>query len=332
MAYGFSLVDDYGVEQFTSDGVLYEHSRGTGDFIDMLKSATFSGSFPTSPAKHSINGAVEPGYWRFWYFQRPYQRLGSSNVYSHDIVDTGTSTTYTSSDQGTHVNYWGNNIFVANSSYITGSAKAVASYTNESFLYESIDGTSDNTNYYWDLFWKLPSTGAHGLNTFYQPYTYPYSSSNPSGTNGYFMPRLGTGDYHEWVLASTKKPAKTSAYGFECYDASGNTIYSSGYQKRPIPVHAFATFTATEVEDCVKNGTSYNRTLRKSITTPWIGGHIPYCYYRLASTDNLDVATITVSGSTCTLSRVRYTMSNLSDWGYTQFNYQDLRIVIADGI
>ena len=329
MSYGIEFVNDYGERVFNSNGLMFEKSSGTMDWISQ------NGYLP-GQGQGAENGSIFRQYqnWgRRTFFN------GGGGLFSGAAHRNWTDN-YTWSDTA-YGRYLGCCAQVVNNTF---TSKYISSdpATWYQYVRHAIPNTTGQTlSDYQELFFELPSEGLHFFGTFRNPYNNFFDASC-KGLKGLAMPHSDRQTGISYVMATTEKPTKDlSAHGLQIDDASGSEIYDTRYDEKAVRIKDHVYISSGDLYDVLFTGATKTYTLRQSVTTPYIGGS-PFVNWRWirANTGSsgrqvyrMSYPKLTVSGTTLTMSRTEYDeggfgniFGNVLDYS----KYEGSTLMIAD--
>ena len=323
MAYGIEFKNDYGDNVLKSKGLLFEHSTGNAVRAERID--------PIINSRYTHNMSLLQ-------FSDLNTGRGANNTAIWSTITSSNSVTNQTDGGSFNIGFSYKPLMHHQSnSYV------IKNYNNESGLqnqksgrlHYAISNTSD-TNYHYEAFFKLVSSGLHNWTQEYNPYNNSFNSNN-KGLHIHVLPssKHNHADV-PYIVAWNKVPTTTSGYGMEVLDSNSDKIFDSRFNAKAIRVKDYVTVTAAQFEDCLENNTTYNFTLRQAISNPYVGGDPQmntrndvvnrngfYWYrptFKLTSSTNLQMY------------RTVYKWSNTAGWGNPpEFQrYQDCLITILD--
>lgn len=323
MAYGIELKNDYGENVLKSKGLLFEHSTGNAVRAERLypiinNRSTHNMSLLHFSDMNTGRGANNTAIW---------SRSSSAQTVTNQ-TDGGTF--YIGNSYKPLMHHQSNSYVIENYNNESG-----VSYQKSGRLHYAISNTSD-TNYHYEAFFKLVSSGLHNWTQEYNPYNNSFNSNN-KGLHIHVLPssKHNHADV-PYIVAWDKVPTTTSGYGMEVLDSNSDKIFDSRFNAKAIRVKDYVTVTAAQFEDCLENGTTYNFTLRQAISNPYVGGD-PQMNTRNDVVNNNGFywyrPTFKLTSSTnLRMYRTVYKWSNTAGWGNPpEFQrYQDCLITILD--
>lgn len=323
MAYGIQLQNDFGDEPLRSDGLLFVHSTGTMErtvartngYDELLMTALYQ--------KHNsaANIASLCG-----------PRTDGGATYSN-LTDGGTYST------GATRNTAGAKAMMQVSNYATSQVTYYNGFFNSTTRCLRGHSSTQDQTYHWEGFVKVPSYGLHNWFTTYTTNGIFGTAAQDTGLQIYATPSsTGNNAALEYIIATNKLPSVNGEnYGMQVKDASGNTYFDSRYNSKAIRVKDYISITASQFQDCLENGTTYNFTLRQAISGDlYVGGGPCYNVYNTISSSNRNYYMTTFKLTTSTnlqMYRTRYYYSpgsgnfgNPPDYG----RYSDSLVTILD--
>jgi|11_taG_2_1085331.scaffolds.fasta_scaffold02048_2 hypothetical protein len=346
MAYGIQLINQFGEEPLASGGLFFEKSSGTLSYapVDVGYYGIWNGVNSSEDAifNPSLLRGVSRGGRRF--MSGMSYRLSNVNrglyLMSDDLTtaldfwDRGSPNSI-GSTADSRIIQWSSGF---SGTDLTSSWSGYgASGTRRRREPLGITGTTGNSlSNMQEVFFKLNSNGIHMFGSWYNPYNNFFGSTS-KGIVAWCQSWYADGDGQQYKVLTTEKPSVSGSYGMEVMDASGSTIYDSRYTEKAARIKDHIHISASDMSDCLSNGTVYNYPLRQNISNPYIGGDTLNSSIRVLSGKTSTwtyprLQVVTISGvDNLRLSRTRYRyVSKGSMSGPTAQNFQRGTYLIAD--
>ena len=257
MSYGVQLINQYGEDTLASDGLLFEHS--SGNMVDDKPPHLYNNKNYDNHNTVLIQGSTSPVNNAFLY--------KSTTSYFQTVTNNTDGGSVSQTRDNSWVQTHTNTVTRINHAFESG-----LSYQQGQFVPYAHSNTDDD-DYHYEVFFKIPSTGLHNWAQHYNPWNYAYDA-NCKGLHFYALQSSkGIGNYIQYLVAWNKKPSVNGeTYGMQVKDSSGSTYFDSRYNAKAIRVKDYVEISASDFTDCLNNGTTYNYTLRQSVSNAYVGG------------------------------------------------------------
>lgn len=263
MTYGIEIKNNYGDKVLNSGGLLFPKSTGTMVFCDPELIGANIDQFDLTNREGgvlSINSSRVSA-----------KHAQSTTVYTVSNLTDGGSFNSNSFSNGSLLQ-------VNSNSYTTSYQPRASGYsinTDYNRIRYAVSGTDDR-DYYYEAFFKVPTQGLHNWGYCYNPYDYLFNANN----RGLLLFATASSTYTsgiEYQIAWDKKPTlNADTYGMSVYDGSGNLHYDTRFSIAALQIKDYVSITAAQFSDCLNNGTTYNFTLRQPISNAYLGGGSQY--------------------------------------------------------
>lgn len=263
MTYGIQIKNNYGDRVLNSGGLLFEKTTGTMVFVD----------------RRYLNGYQYGDQLDITNREGGVLSINSSRVSARWEANTASYTVSNLTDGGS----FNNNSFSNGSIMQVNSNSYVLSYQPTNFSQQqdynriryAVPSTDDRT-YHYEAFFKIPTQGLHNWSSYYNPYDYLFNGNNKGLHLNATASSLYTSGI-DYVVAWDKKPPLTSdTYGMQVLNGDGSTHYDTRFSIKALRIKDYVRITASEFQDCLDNGTTYDFTLRQPISNAYIGGGAQY--------------------------------------------------------
>jgi hypothetical protein len=269
MTYGILLKNKFGDRVLNSGGLLFEQSSGSMVFVDSRHLASGGEPFMIVDQLDVTARKVDP------LVAKDVTMISAGTKY----YPTTKRPIYNDTDGGSFDKddyNAGSTMQVYSNNYVVSYQPRSSQYSNKqdyNRVRHAIPNTDDLSLEY-EVFFKIPDEGLHNWAESYNPYDNLFDT-NCKGVHIFATASHLYTSGINYVVATTKKPSVSSDQsGMQIFNEDGSVRFDSRYQDKTLTIKDYIRITASQFQDCIENGTTYDFTLRQPINNAYVGGGV----------------------------------------------------------